>query len=101
MLVCTRIYEMGHVPGEWISLVPEKPLCTPRTREARSNSIQPDYLKKSALIFIYCLHSSGTADSSKIAVTGQAGSHAPQSIHSSGLMKRCSASSYPSSLEEG
>src|SRR5579863_8600614 len=56
------------------------------------------YLKKSALILIYCLHSSGVADSSKIAVTGQAGSHAPQSMHSSGLMYNISACSKSSSL---
>src|SRR6266571_7310677 len=55
-------------------------------------------LKKSALIAIKLFHSAGTVDSSKIAVTGQAGSHAPQSIHSSGLMLSISAVSNPSSL---
>src|SRR5713101_5735825 len=58
-----------------------------------------DYsLKKSALILIYCFHSSGVADSSKMAVTGQAGSHAPQSMHSSGSMYNISAVSNPSSF---
>src|SRR5213076_2966566 len=59
------------------------------------------YLKKSALILMKCFHSSGVADSSKIAVTGHAGSQAPQSIHSSGLIKSCSLSSNPSSPCEG
>src|SRR4026209_356517 len=31
-------------------------------------------------------HCSGTLSSGKMAVTGQAGSHAPQSMHSAGLM---------------
>src|SRR6266567_9126577 len=57
--------------------------------------------KKSALIAIKLFHAAGTADSSKIAVTGQAGSHAPQSIHSSGLMNKCSLSSNPCSFWEG
>ncbi len=36
---------------------------------------------------MYCVHWSGTASSAKIAVTGHSGSHAPQSMHSSGSMK--------------
>src|SRR5919108_4075024 len=42
---------------------------------------------------MYCCWSSGTASSAKIAVTGHSGSHAPQSMHSSGSMKYIASSS--------
>src|SRR4029079_13946779 len=35
-------------------------------------------------------HLSGVSSSAKIASTGQAGTHAPQSMHSSGWMNNCS-----------
>src|SRR6266498_1188454 len=38
-------------------------------------------------------HCSGTSSSKKIASTGQTSAQTPQSIHSSGLMKYCSAAS--------
>jgi len=41
---------------------------------------------QSALIRVNSLSDSDTSASAKIALTGQAGSHAPQSMHSSGLM---------------
>src|SRR4028118_2260999 len=40
-----------------------------------------------------CFHLSGTSSSAKIASTGQAGTQAPQSMHSSGWMKSCVAGS--------
>ena len=42
---------------------------------------------------MYLFHSSGTSLSSKIASTGHSGSHAPQSMHSSGFMYKESFSS--------
>src|SRR4051794_30053432 len=41
-------------------------------------------LKTSRLICTYSLRLDGTSSSGKIAVTGHSGSHAPQSMHSSG-----------------
>ena len=43
-------------------------------------------LKMSRLICTYCFMFAGTSSSGKIAVTGHSGSHAPQSMHSSGWM---------------
>src|SRR5216683_4502753 len=42
----------------------------------------------SALITLYSAHFSGRSDSGKIALVGQTGSQAPQSMHSSGWMTR-------------
>jgi hypothetical protein len=41
---------------------------------------------QSALIGVKCAHFSGKSSNAKIAVTGQTGTQAPQSIHSTGLM---------------
>src|SRR5687767_8703875 len=43
-------------------------------------------LNTSRLIWTYSLRFAGTSSSGKIAVTGHSGSHAPQSMHSSGWM---------------
>jgi hypothetical protein len=54
---------------------------------------------QSALIGVKLAHFSGKSSSAKIAVTGHTGTHAPQSIHSTGLMYSCvSASKSASSL---
>jgi hypothetical protein len=68
----------------------------PRLKFSHSN-FQPDslasglvppyfFLYQSALIGVKLDHFSGRSSSAKIAVTGQTGTHAPQSMHSSGLM---------------
>src|SRR5258708_30618970 len=59
------------------------------------------YLKKLRFIAIYDWYSSGTSSSGKMAFTGHSGSHAPQSIHSSGSIKSCSAASKPGSSFRG
>src|ERR1700722_5172112 len=41
---------------------------------------------QSALIGVKCAHFSGRSSKAKIAVTGQTGTQAPQSMHSTGLM---------------
>src|SRR5690349_3347547 len=50
-------------------------------------------LKTSRLIWMYSFMFDGTSSSGKIAVTGHSGSHAPQSMHSSGWMKSWSGPS--------
>src|SRR5947199_10829014 len=56
------------------------------------NSSEPDHktqafaLYQSALMAVYCVHFSGTRSCGKIACTGHAGSHAPQSMQASGSM---------------
>ena len=50
-------------------------------------------LKTSRLICTYCFCAAGTSSSGKIAVTGHSGSHAPQSMHSSGWIYSCSGPS--------
>src|SRR5215831_21389998 len=51
-------------------------------------------LKTSRLIWMYSFMFAGTSSSGKMAVTGHSGSHAPQSIHSSGWMYSWSGPSY-------
>src|SRR5688572_32333159 len=51
------------------------------------------FLKKRALIRVNSAHCSGRSSSKKMASTGQTSAQTPQSMHSSGLMKYCSASS--------
>src|ERR1051325_5093254 len=46
-------------------------------------------------------HLSGTSSSAKIASTGHAGTHAPQSMHSSGWMNSCSAAANSGSSFRG
>src|SRR5689334_6275878 len=50
---------------------------------------------------MYGSHLSGTSSSGKIAFTGHSGSHAPQSMHSSGSMYNWSAASKPGSSLRG
>src|ERR1043165_2810498 len=50
---------------------------------------------------MYSFHLSGTSSSTKIASTGQAGTHAPQSMHSSGGMKSIFADSKAGSSLRG
>jgi hypothetical protein len=52
----------------------------------RSNQNQALFVYQSALIGVKLAHFSGKSSKAKIAVTGQTGTHAPQSIHSTGLM---------------
>src|SRR5918912_886591 len=49
---------------------------------------------KAALILTNGSHLSGSASSGKIASTGHSGSHAPQSMHSSGSMTRMRSASW-------
>src|SRR6266850_333993 len=59
----------------------------------------PCFAYQSALIGVKLFHFSGRSSSAKIAVTGQTGTHAPQSMHSVGWMYNCvSASKAGSSL---
>jgi hypothetical protein len=44
------------------------------------------FVYQSALIGVKLCHFSGRSSNAKIAVTGQTGTHAPQSMHSTGLM---------------
>jgi hypothetical protein len=45
-------------------------------------------VEKSAFSGLYSFHFSGSSVSGKIALVGHTGSHAPQSMHSSGWMTR-------------
>src|SRR5262249_26990210 len=47
---------------------------------------QAFFVYQSALIWVKLAHFSGRSSNAKMAVTGQTGTHAPQSIHSTGLM---------------
>jgi hypothetical protein len=47
---------------------------------------QAFFVYQSALIGVKCAHFSGKSSNAKMAVTGQTGTHAPQSMHSTGLM---------------
>src|SRR5712675_359301 len=59
----------------------------------------PCFAYQSALIGVKLFHFSGRSSSAKIAVTGQTGTQAPQSIHSVGWIYSCvSASKAGSSL---
>src|ERR1035437_5625790 len=54
-----------------------------------------------ALISAKCFHLSGRSSSEKMADTGQAGTHAPQSMHSTGSIYSCSAESNDDSFFPG
>jgi hypothetical protein len=47
---------------------------------------QAFFVYQSALIGVKWAHFSGKSSNAKMAVTGQTGTHAPQSMHSTGLM---------------
>jgi hypothetical protein len=47
---------------------------------------QPCFVYQSAFIAVKLAHFSGKSSKAKIAVTGQTGTQAPQSMHSTGLM---------------
>src|SRR6266404_2854962 len=65
----------------------------------RGSGYFPCFAYQSALIGVKLFHFSGRSSSAKIAVTGQTGTHAPQSMHSVGWMYNCvSASKAGSSL---
>src|SRR4051812_11423052 len=68
---------------------------------AGAEAVAPAPLKCCALIWMYCCSSGWAWLSSKMAFTGQTGSQAPQSMQSSGLMKRCWASAKPASSLRG
>src|SRR5258708_17146724 len=65
------------------------------------HKIQAFALYQSALIAVYCVHCSGTGSSGKMACTGQAGSHAPQSMQTSGSMYSIVSSANPASSLRG
>src|SRR5215469_16677673 len=50
---------------------------------------QPCFVYQSALTAVKFCHFSGRSSNAKIAVTGQTGTQAPQSMHSTGLMYSC------------
>src|SRR5260370_12213763 len=54
---------------------------------------QAFFVYQSALIGVKLAHFSGRSSSAKIAVTGQTGTQAPQSMHSTGLISHYSSSS--------
>src|SRR6266852_4202048 len=59
----------------------------------------PCFAYQSELIGVKLFHFSGRSSSAKIAVTGQTGTHAPQSMHSVGWIYSCvSLSKFASSL---
>src|SRR6266436_1532945 len=59
----------------------------------------PCFAYQSALMGVKLFHFSGRSSSAKIAVTGQTGTHAPQSMHSVGWIYSCvSLSKFASSL---
>jgi hypothetical protein len=47
------------------------------------------FVKYSTFTGVKLCHFSGKSSNAKIAVTGHTGTHAPQSMHSAGLMKSC------------
>ena len=62
---------------------------------------QACFVYQSALIGVKCAHFSGKSSRAKIAVTGQTGTHAPQSMHSTGLMYSCGSASNAAHLSAG
>ena len=66
--------------------------------DARQNPIRPDYRPKYfALRSVKSFHFSGRSSSAKIALTGHTGTHAPQSMHSTGSMYNISSFPWASS----
>src|SRR3954465_4201778 len=76
-------------------------------RPCGNNSSEPGHktqafaLYQSALIAVYWAHFSGTRSCGKIACTGHAGSHAPQSMQTSGSMYSMVSSANPASSLRG
>jgi hypothetical protein len=80
------------------NLTPQKECgALPKQRERRTKTRsdqlpfsdgmdQPCLVYQSALIGVKLAHFSGKSSRAKIAVTGQTGTQAPQSMHSTGLM---------------
>src|SRR5258705_11564990 len=63
-------------------------------KDMRSQVRQPRHRPKYfALVSAYSFHFSGRSSSAKIAETGQTGTHAPQSMHSTGSMYSISSAS--------
>jgi hypothetical protein len=62
---------------------------------------QPCLVYQSALIGVKLAHFSGKSSKAKIAVTGQTGTQAPQSMHSTGLMYSCGSASNAGSSFRG
>jgi hypothetical protein len=62
------------------------PTMTISPRLGGLNVNQACFVYQSALIGVKLAHFSGKSSSAKIAVTGQTGTQAPQSMHSTGLM---------------
>src|SRR5580698_5119905 len=59
------------------------------------------FVKYSAFTGVKLCHFSGKSSKAKIAVTGQTGTHAPQSMHSAGLIKSCFTPSWSGSSLRG
>src|SRR5260221_8673529 len=68
-------------PMRVILVVGQSPVAS---RSVTSPDPQPSVLKKSEFLVMKSAHLSGVSSSEKIASTGQAGTQAPQSMHSSG-----------------
>src|SRR6266513_254851 len=78
------------------SMPPES--ASNRSRPSRAGYF-PCFAYQSALMGVKLFHFSGRSSSAKIAVTGQTGTHAPQSMHSVGWIYSCvSLSKFASSL---
>src|SRR5712664_3884880 len=64
--------------------------CRPKPQKSRLRPSRPGYFPcfayQSELIGVKLFHFSGRSSSAKIAVTGQTGTQAPQSMHSVGWM---------------
>jgi hypothetical protein len=84
-------------PGRDLTFFPKKSGALPSQRERRTKTKsdkvpfsdgldQPCLVYQSALIGVKLAHFSGKSSNAKIAVTGQTGTHAPQSMHSTGLI---------------
>src|ERR1700730_12633065 len=84
-------------PGRYLISFPKKCGALPWQRERRTKTRsgklpfsdgtdQPCLVYQSALIGVKLAHFSGKSSNAKIAVTGQTGTQAPQSMHSTGLM---------------
>src|SRR6266550_1053633 len=66
--------------------------CRPKRKSRllpRGSGYFPCFAYQSALIGVKLFHFSGRSSSAKIAVTGQTGTHAPQSMHSVGWIYSC------------
>jgi hypothetical protein len=85
-----RVFNRLPIEPAFVAAVKSKrraPEWTRAWQESTTKSLVPLYRPKYAAFFaVYSFHFSGRSSSAKMADTGHTGTHAPQSMHSTGSM---------------